>query len=69
MSNISHNNYVELSIFQGQRSQGLTGLAMAPCEHHCGAAYIGEPISNRVAEAKKVATINQLKYCCRSCEI
>ena len=23
-------------IFQGQRSQGLTGLAMAPCEHRGG---------------------------------
>ena len=27
---------IQCFIFQGQRSQGLTGLAMAPCEHRGG---------------------------------
>ena len=38
---------IQCFIFQGQRSQGLTGLATAPSEHRDGAAYFGEPISNR----------------------
>ena len=31
---------IQCFIFQGQRSQGLTGLSMAPCEHSRGAVCI-----------------------------
>ena len=41
-------------MFQIQMSQGLTGLAMAPCDHRCGAAYFVYPISQFIPPAISV---------------
>ena len=61
---------IQCFIFQGQRSQGLTGLTMAPCEHRWGSLlWRAHFESLRAAEAKNAATINQLKYRSRSCII
>ena len=50
-------------IFQGQRSQALTGLATAHCEHRWGQLTLESPFRIvEAAEAKNAATINQLKY-------
>ena len=55
-------------IIQGQRSQGLTGLATAPSEHRDGQLTSETHFESlRAAEAKNSATINQLKYRSRSC--
>ena len=43
---------IQCFIFQGQRSQGLNGLATAHCEHRW--------VLRRAAEAKNAATINHL---------
>ena len=52
---------IQCFIFQGQRSQVLTGLATAHCEHRWGQLTLESPFrSLRVAEAKNVATINCL---------
>ena len=54
---------IQCFIFQGQRSQGHTSLATAPCEHRFASLlWRAHFESLRAAEAKNVATINQLKY-------
>ena len=48
-------------IFQGQRSQGLNGLATAHCDHRRGSLLRRAHFESlRAAEAKNAATINHL---------
>ena len=48
-------------IFQGQRSQGLNGLATAHCKHRWGSLLRRAHFESlRAAEAKNAATINHL---------
>ena len=59
---------IQYFIFQGQGSQGLTGLATAPSEHRDGQLTSESPFESlRAAEARNSATINQLKYRSRLC--
>ena len=55
---------IQCFIFQGQRSQGLNGLATAHCEHRWGQLTSESPL--RAADAKlynkSPKSINQLKY-------
>ena len=52
---------IQCFIIQGQRSQALTGLATAHCEHRWGQLTLESPFESlRVAEAKNAATINRL---------
>ena len=52
---------IQCFIFQGQRSQGLNGLATAHCEHRWGSLLRRANFESlRSAEAKNAATINHL---------